>query len=133
MRGGSIPFIVWGTLNLALLVLNWVWEGTGIHVAEFGFTVVVIYVSGLVLLLRRREAVRRGPPEYTGAPDPLPRMSFSAAGVGIAIALALFGLVFGNFLIYIGGAVFLLSLLRLARELRWERQTLETLEQERRP
>ncbi len=133
MRGGSIPFIVWGTLNLALLVLNWVWEGTGIHVAEFGFTVVVIYLAGLVLLMRRREAVRRGPPEFIPGPDALPRMSFSAAGIGIAIGLTLFGLVFGNVFIYVGGALFLFSLLRLSRELRWERRTVETIDRDGRP
>ncbi len=133
MRGGSIPFLAWGTLNLALLVLNWVWEGTGIHVAEFGFTVVVIYLSGLVLLMRRREAVRRGPPEFTPRPDALPRMSLSAAGTGIAVALTLFGLVFGNVFIYIGGALFLFSLVRLSRELRWQRRTLETIDRDGRP
>jgi uncharacterized iron-regulated membrane protein len=130
VRGGSIPFIAWGTLNLALLVLNWIWEGTGIHVAEFGFTVVVIYLAGLVLLMRRREAVRRGPPEFMSRPDALPRMSYSAAGIGIAIGVTLFGLVFGNVFVYIGAALFLFSLLRLSRELRSQRQTLETIDRD---
>jgi uncharacterized iron-regulated membrane protein len=101
-------------------------------VAQFGFVVLVIYLSGLVLLLRRREAIRRGPPKYLPALDALPRTSFAAAGIGVSIGLALFGLVFGSFLYYIGAAVFVLSLLRLGRELRWERRTMETIQREQR-
>ncbi len=132
MRGGSIPFLVWGTLNLVLLIINWIWADRPLQVAQFGFVVVVIYTSGLVLLLRRREAIRRGPPEYRPVLDPLPRMSFAAAGIGLSVGLALFGLVFGSFLYYIGAAVFVLSLLRLGRELRWERRTIEAMQRERR-
>ena len=133
MRGGSLPFIAWGTLNLALLAINWIWEGTGIHVAESGFAVLVIYLSGLALLLRDRQSVRRGPPEYRPEPEALPRVSFAAAGIGLAVGMALFGLVFANFLIYLGAALFVLSLLRLTQEVRWERHTLHSLERERRP
>jgi len=127
MRGGAIPFLVWGTLNLVLLVLNWIWEGSGIHVALTAFTVVVVYLSGLALLLARgRPALRRGEPEYVPDPEPLPRTSFAAAGAGIAIALGAFGFVFGAFLIVIGGALLALCLIRLAAELRWQRRSLET-------
>lgn len=133
MRGGAIPLLAWGTLNLALLGLNWIWEGTGIHVAEFGFAVLVLYLAGLVVILRGRHAVRPGPPAHLADPDPLPRASFAAAGIGLAVGVALFGLVFGAFLIVIGGVLFVLSTARLAQEVRWERRTVTQLERERRP
>jgi len=133
VRGGSLPFAIWGTLNFILLAINWIWEGTGIHVAEFGFAVLVIYLGGvLLLLLGGRHAVRRGPPEYVPEPEPLPAMSAAAAGVGIAVGLALFGLVFGKFLIILGVIVLVLSLGRLVVELRFERRTLESVREERR-
>lgn len=132
MRGGAIPFVVWGTLNLTLLVINWIWEGTGIHVGLFGYCVLVIYLSGMVLLLAHRQAIRKGPPEYMGTPEALPRVSFASAGVGISIGVALFGVVFGKFLIFIGGALLLASLWRLVQELAWQRQTLRGVRGRRR-
>lgn len=131
MRGGAIPLLAWGTLNLVLLVLNWVWEGAGIHVGLFAFTVVVVYLGALALALARgRRVLRRGAPEYVGDPEALPRVSFAAAGVGVAIALAAFGLVFGTFLIVVGGVLLALCLGRLLAELRWQRRATEAVRRE---
>lgn len=127
MRGGAIVFAVWGTLLATLMAVNWIWEGKAVHVASFGFAVLVVYLSGLYLLARRREAIRKGPPEYEAEPDALPRASLAAAGAGISIALMLFGVVFGSFLILIGAGLLLACLGRLARELYWQRQQLRSV------
>jgi hypothetical protein len=133
MRGGAIPFLVWGTINLVLIVADWIWVGTGVHVAEGGAMILVIYLFGLAFLLRSRTALRQGPPEYVPEADPLPRASLGAAGTGVACGLILLGVVFGKFLIFIGGGLLLLSLGSAARELVWQRRTLAAVRRERRP
>ena len=132
MRGGAIPPLVWGTLILIALILNLIWEGAQLRVGLFAYTVLIIYVGALVLFLLYRPAARKGEPEYESQPDPLPRLSLSAAGAGISIGLIVFGLVFGKFLIYLGGALLLAAGARLARELRAQRRTLRRVQRERR-
>ncbi len=132
-EGGAIPFLVWGTINLVLIIGDWIWVGTGVHVAEGGAMILVIYLFGLALLLRSRTAMRKGAPEYVPEADPLPRASLGATGAGVATGLILFGVVFGKFLIFIGGALLVLSLAGAARELVWQRRTLAAVRRERRP
>lgn len=130
MRGGALPLLAWGLINLVLLAINWIWEGTTIHVAEYSYTVVVVWLIAVVFWLLRREAVRKGEPELRQEPEALPRISFAAAGCGIAAGLILFGIVFGNFLVFIGGALLLLCLGRLGRELIWQQRTLGAVRRE---
>jgi hypothetical protein len=134
MRGGAIIFFIWGTVNLVLLAIGWIWsnKSTGIHVGMSGFAVLSIYVWGALLVLMRREALRKGAPEYRGDPQPLPRISLSAAGVGLSAGLIAFGIVFGQFLVYIGAGLLLLSFGRMVQELRWQRATMRAL-REREP
>jgi hypothetical protein len=137
MRGGAIPFIVWALLNLILLIIAAIWDGgglhnRGIHVGLTGYTVLVIFLGGLVLLALHRRSIHKGPPEYVPKADPLPRLSFAGAGFGLGCGVAAFGIPFGKFLIYIGGAVILLSLGVLARELAWQHRTMRTVRRERR-
>lgn len=137
MRGGAIPFLVWGLLNFILLVIAAIWDSgglhnRGIHVGLTGYTVLVIWLGGVILLALHRRSIRKGPPEYVRKADPLPRVSFSAAGLGFACGLGLFGIVFGKFLIYIAGAILLLSLGRMARELAWQNRTMRSVRRERR-
>jgi uncharacterized iron-regulated membrane protein len=137
MRGGAIPLIAWGVLNLVLLIIAGIWEGDGIynggiHMGLAGYTVLAMWLGGLVLLLQRRHAIHKGPPEYERDIDALPRVSFGAAGFGIACALAGFGIVFGKFLIYIGGALLIASVGQVVRELRWQRRTMDSVRREHR-
>jgi uncharacterized iron-regulated membrane protein len=127
VRGGAIPILLWGTLLAVLLAINWIWEGTNLHVAEFGFSVLVIYLAGALLWLLRRDAIRTGPPERDGAPVAVPRMSLAAASSGVAIAVIVYGIEFGKFLIFIGGGLLLLSLGRLGRELMWQQRSLRAM------
>lgn len=138
MRGGAIPLLVWSLLNLILLIIAAIfewgtgWHNVGLHLTLTGFTVVVLWAGGALLLTRTRRSISKGPPEYTPRPEPLPRVSFGASGFGLGIGLAAFGVVFGKFLIFLGAAVFLLSLGRLSRELLWQRYTMRDVERRRR-
>jgi hypothetical protein len=132
VRGGAIPLAVWGALNLALLTINWIWEGTTIHVGETGYAVLVVWLTGTVFLLLNRDSVRKGEPEPVTEPEAVPTSSVAAAVFGLAVGLILFGVVFGNFLVYLGAAVLVLAFARVVRELRWQRRSLgEARERER--
>ncbi len=131
MRGGAIPLLVWGTLLLILAAINWIWDATGVNPYAFGFAVLVIYLFAVAIWLLNGEAVRRGPPEVNPEPQAIPRISVAAAGAGIAVGVILYGIVFGFFLILIGGALLLLSLGRLGRELIWQQRSVQAARRRR--
>lgn len=118
MRGGAIPVLAWAGILALLFAGNWVWTGDPIQVAELGFAVLAIALSGVALVAARGEAIRRGAPRRLGAPESLPDLSLGAAGVGVAVACIAFGLAFGHFLVYFGCGLLLASLGRVAVELR---------------
>lgn len=128
MRGGALPLLVWAVLNLVLLIGDWIWQGLRIGVAETAFTVLVINGLAFALWVLRRDAIRRGPPASRLEAEALPRASVASAGTGISIGVILFGVVFGKFLVYLGGALLLLTLNRLLRELSWQRRTVREVE-----
>jgi hypothetical protein len=131
VRGGAIPLLAWGTLLVVLLAINWIWTGDAIQVGLFALAAVAVYAGGGLLALTRREALRRGPPPLTSDPEALPEASLAAVLAGLSVACILFGVVWAGFLVYFGGGVLLLSLGRLALELRSERESLRSYLRER--
>lgn len=121
MRGGAIPVLAWATLLLVLFIANWIWDDKPVNAATAAFAAVVIYIWGVVLWLRRREAIRRGPPEPASDTEAIPDASAAAMLIGLSVACILFGVVWAKFLVFFGAGMLLLSLGRLAQELRAER------------
>lgn len=133
MRGGAIPLLAWGALLVVLMSLNWIWTGDAIQVATFALAVVAVYAGAALLAATGRDALRRGPPAREPGPEALPQASLAAVLVGLSIACILFGLVWSGFLIYFGAGVLVLSLGRVALELRTERESVRRLRGEREP
>ncbi len=123
MRGGAIPLLVWGAVLAVLLGLNWIWTGDLIQVASFAFAVasVIGWVLGLVLL-RPREALRRGPPARSGDPQAVPSASYGSVLLAFGVASVVFGFAFGHFPIYFGAGVMVVASGLVARELHAERR-----------
>jgi hypothetical protein len=117
--------LAWGTLLIVLLAINWIWTGDAIQVGTFAYAALAVYTGGLLLSLARREALRRGPPPPAPELDPEPDASLAAVLIGLSIACVLFGVVWSKFFIYFGAGLLVLSLGRLAIELRAERETRE--------
>jgi hypothetical protein len=132
MRGGAIPLLAWGTLLLVLLIGNWVWTGDSVQVGLFAMATGVIYASAALLIAWNRQALRRGAPPATGAPEAVPETSLAAVLVGLGIACIGFGLVWAGFLIYFGAGVVVLSFGRLLLEWRAELREVRAIEESRR-
>jgi hypothetical protein len=115
------------------MTLNWIWTGDAIQVATFALAVVAVYAGAAMLAATGRDALRRGPPAPEPGPEALPEASVAAVLVGLSIACILFGLVWSEFLIYFGAGVLVLSLGRVALELRTERESVRRLRGEREP
>ncbi|HUO69052.1 MAG TPA: hypothetical protein VMV37_16040 [Gammaproteobacteria bacterium] len=130
MRGGAIPLLAWGTLLAAMLAINWIWTGDALQVGEFGFAVLVIYGGALLLWLASRDSITRGPPRPRGEPETLPQVSLAPVLIALSVAAILFGLVWANFLVYVGAGTLALSLGRLGIELRAERDTRRRIERD---
>jgi uncharacterized iron-regulated membrane protein len=128
VRGGAIPLLCWATLLVLLLAINWIWTGDAIQVGTFAFAALAIYLGGLTLWLVRREALRKGPPPPRSDPEAVPEASLAAVAIGLAIGCILFGLAWAQFLIWFGGGVLVLSLGRLAVELRGQRASVRRAE-----
>jgi Na+/H+-translocating membrane pyrophosphatase len=124
MRGGAIPLFAWGTGLLVLLIINAVWTGDSIQIEMFGYAVAAVYLTALILSIRHPQALRRGAPLPDSSPEAVPRTSLASMTLGIAIGAMLFGVVFGKFLVFIGGGVWLLAAGRLVVEVRAQRRSL---------
>lgn len=134
MRGGAIPILAWATLLLVLFIGNWIWDAKPVNAAEAAFAAVIVYGTGIALWLSHRESIKPGPPEPRPEAETVPQASLAAVLLGLSIACILFGFAWSNFLVYFGGGILLLSLGRLALEVRSERATRRRLlgEEERR-
>lgn len=121
MRGGAIPILAWGTILLVLAIGNWVWNDRTVGGLAATGAVAIIYAFGVGLWLSRREAIRRGPPEPSTAPESIPQASIAAVLMGLSAGCALFGLAWAKFLLDFGIALFIVSAGLLALELRAER------------
>lgn len=124
MKGGAIPLFLWGTGLLVLLAINAIWTHDRIQIAMFGFAVAIIYGTALGVAVLHPEAARKGPPARESAPEAVPRTSLAAMTLGISIAAMVFGVVFGNFLVFVGAGVWLLAAGRLVVEVRAQRKSL---------
>jgi O-antigen ligase len=120
VRGGAIPVLVWGTILLVLAAGNWIWDDKPVNSGAATAAVVIIYSFGVALWLNRREAIRRGPPEPRPETETVPQSSLAAVLIGLSVATVLFGLAWSNFLVYFGAGLLIVSLGRLAGELRSE-------------
>lgn len=127
MRGGAIPLLAWGTVLLVLYAINWIWEGKAIQFGTTLAAVLIIYAGAVLLWLARRDALRRGPPPAAPELEPVPQASTGAVFTGLSVGAILFGLVWAKFLVFFGAGTLVLSLGRLAVELRSERATRERL------
>jgi peptidoglycan/LPS O-acetylase OafA/YrhL len=123
MRGGSLPQLFWGTLLAIILVICWVWTGDALQVGEFGFGVTVTWGTAVILAMNGRgEALRRGAPEPSAAPEAIPASSLGAVLVAVAFASILFGFAFGRFLVFFGGGLMIAALGLVAHERLEERR-----------
>ncbi len=129
MRGGAIPLLAWGTLLLVLYVGNWIWEGRPLQVGVTLLAVLLVYLGAGLLSLRRREAIRRGPPPAHHELEVLPTASLASVVAGLSIGMILFGLAWAQFLVLFGLGTLIAALGRLAVELRAERRGRDRLGQ----
>jgi hypothetical protein len=121
VRGGAIPLLCWATLLAVLLAINWIWTGDAVQVGTFGYAALSIYAGGLLLWLRSRVAIRPGPPSASEDPEAVPDASLAAVGIALSIACIMFGIAWAKFLVFFGAGALILSLGRLAVELRAQR------------
>jgi hypothetical protein len=129
VRGGAIPLLAWGTLLAVLGAINWIWTGDAIQVGTFGFAILVVIGSAGTLVLLRRDAIRRGPPEPEDTPQAVPDVSVGAVVAGLSIGSFAFGFVFGRFFVYFGLGMLVLALGRLAIEVRAQRRSEHAVEE----
>jgi len=123
MRGGAIPLLVWGSLLLVLLALNWIWTGDAIQVASFAFAVSSVIGWVIALLTSRpREALRRGPPSASREPQAVPSASYGSVLLAVGAASTVFGFAFGHFFVFFGAGLMVVSAGVVARELYAERR-----------
>jgi dipeptide/tripeptide permease len=120
VRGGAIPVLVWGTILAVLAAGNWIWEDKPVNSGAATAAVVIIYSFGVALWMNRREAIRPGPPEPRVETETVPQVSTGAVLAGLSVATILFGLPWARFLVYFGIGSLIVSLGRLAVELRSE-------------
>ena len=126
MRGGAIPLLAWGTLLTVMAVINWIWTADVIQVGTFAFAAgVVLTAGGLLALVSRTTAARRGAPETSLEPEAVPSTSLGAVLAGLSVAMILFGFAFGRFPIYFGAAMLLASLGRIAIEIHRQHRSRE--------
>ena len=123
MRGGAIPLLAWGTILLVLAIGNWIWDAKPVNAETAAAAVVIVYGFGVAIWLRRREAIRRGPPAPRNEEEVVPQASVAAMVMGLAAGCALFGLAWAKFLLYFGIAMFVLGVGRLIVERRAQRAT----------
>ncbi|HEX3802030.1 MAG TPA: hypothetical protein VHV75_04240 [Solirubrobacteraceae bacterium] len=112
MRSGALPLLCWALLLALAGTLNAIWAGISIQTATFGAAVIAILVTASAILAR---------PPHRGV-EAIPRASFAAAFTAIGLAVLLFGLTFGHFLIYFGAGMIAVGLGGLARELQAQRR-----------
>jgi hypothetical protein len=112
MRSGVAPLLIWSLLLGLMAMVNVIWAGITIQTATFALAVlaVVIVAAGLLTTGPRR------------GPEAIPRYSLATAFTAVGLAVLLFGLTFGHFLVYLGAAVIVAGIGRLTLELRAQRR-----------
>jgi hypothetical protein len=116
--------LAWAAVLLVLYATNWIWEGAQpVQIYTTVFAIVVITAGGVWQWLARREAIRKGAPHAERDPDALPEASLGAVGAGVSVGIILYGFAWAHFLVYFGAGLLVLSLGRLALELRAQRRS----------
>ncbi len=128
MRGGALPLLVWALLLAASGATNAVWTGDPIQIEEFAGAVAITLATAGVLIVRRREAARRGEPSGPRDPEPVTHTSFGAVIAAIGLGVFVFGFTFGHFMIYLGMGIMVAGFGRLALELYHERRAVRRRE-----
>jgi hypothetical protein len=123
MTGGAIAPFAWALILATFGVINWIWTGDAIQMGTFGFAVATVIALSAGLVLRSREAARRGSPPARAEVQTIPSASLGAVLAAIGIASIVFGLAFGKFPIYFGTGLLVAALGRLVLEVRSERRT----------
>jgi uncharacterized iron-regulated membrane protein len=129
MRGGAIPLLAWGAVLLVLYVGNWIWEGRAVQIGVTLLAVLLVYAGAGLLWLRRREAIKRGPPPAELELEPLPTASLASLVAGVSIGMILFGLAWARFFVLFGLATLIASVGRLFIEVRAERRERDRVRQ----
>ena len=124
MRGGALPLMFWATLLALFGIMNAIWTADTIQVATFAAGVLAVASLAGALALRSRDALRRGEPPPSDAPEAIPRASSAAVLVALGLGMLVFGFAFGHFPIYLGSGVILAGLGRLWVEKRAQRRAL---------
>lgn len=124
MRGGALPILAWALLLSTSGVLNAIWTGDTIQIGTFAAAVLAILLMATALIVRSREAARRGPPSPPTQPEPVTHTSFGTMIAAVGVGALLFGLVFGHFIVYFGAGMIVAGLGRLAVELRAQRRAM---------
>ncbi len=117
MRGGAYPFMIWAALLAAFAAANTVWTGDVIQMAELGTGVLITLIIPVGLVLRSREALRRGGPTGERGPRRVPTASTGAPLLALGFASLFYGFSFGHLFVYVGLGIIAGALGKLAVEL----------------
>jgi peptidoglycan/LPS O-acetylase OafA/YrhL len=123
MRGGALVVLIWASLLFVLYLAHAIYAGEPAQIAITAGSLGMMLLWGLLAALTGREALRRGPPPASRSVEAVPDVSFAAALIGFSVATIGFGFVWGRFLTYFGAGLLVLSLGRLAIELRAQRDS----------
>ncbi len=133
MRGGAIPVLAWGTLLLALYVINWIWDATHLNPVVTALAVAIVFATGLALIvLGGKRALRTGAPGPDASPKPVPQASSGAVIAALGLASIVFGFTFGSFLVYFGAGLLVIALGRIGSERAAQRRAVDRTRAERR-
>lgn len=122
MRGGALPILFWALLLAASGATNAIWTHDWIQSATFGTAVIAILLIAGSLIVRSREAARRGEPSPPSRPEAVTHTSYATMIVAVGLAAFLFGFTFGHFMVYLGAGMMAAGLGRLAVELYHQRR-----------
>jgi hypothetical protein len=131
MRGGALALFAWGMLLAILWAINWIWTGDTLQIGIYGFAVGLILAWGVVYVVGSRTTARRGPPEPSTQAEAVPQSSVGALLLGLGVAAAGFGFVFGIFLVLLGAGVIAAAAGLVVHELLVQRRELRAVRRQR--
>jgi hypothetical protein len=120
MRPGAIVFGLLGLLLAATSVLLFAWDEQALAYGLLAGAAAASFVTAIVL-----QVVPRAAPEWdTDLVRPLPNESWAATSIGVGVSLIGTGVVFGFYLVLIGGGLVLAGIAGMFRERRAARRAL---------
>lgn len=128
MRGGALVPLVWAGLLLLLAAINAIWtQGDLIQSATFLAAIGSVLALAILLIGLSPQARRTGAPEASTSPEAVPSTSLASMIAGLALGMFAFGFAFGQFPIFFGAGLLIVSLGRLIVELRAQRRAVGRL------